>query len=184
MTQATYELYHRGGNLKILMDNVMKAVEARKKYGGTLSWIWLKHRYNEKELSQCLELCKKYDIRPLVSDIRAEIRREVLDDVSTYEENLRWAAPDSRRYFNKGNKKKRKCHLPFRTASFDFDGSVLTCCSSYDKEYDLGNINEKPWKDIWNGPKYRSARRAIHWGIFSNPSVICHKCVKRGYRDE
>jgi radical SAM protein with 4Fe4S-binding SPASM domain len=186
MTQATYELYHRGGNLKVLMDNVMKAIEARKKYGGNLGWIWLKHKYNEKELPKCLEFCEKYGIRPIVSDIRADIRREVLDDISAYKENLQWAAPDSRRYFknNKRKKKKRKCHLPFRTASFDFDGSVLACCSSYDKEYDMGNINEEPWKDIWNGPKYRSARRAIRWGVFSEPAVICHKCVKRGYRDE
>ena len=57
-------------------------------------------------------------------------------------------------------KKKMKCPLPFRTAAFDFDGSVLACCSSYDKEHDLGNINEESWKSIWNGPKYRSARRA------------------------
>jgi len=179
MTQSTYEIYHRGGNLKLLMANVMKAVEARNKYGGTLSWMWLKHAYNEKELPECLKMCEKHNIRPLVSDIRLDPRREVLDPLSEYRDQLiHWAAPDSKRYFkrNKG-KKKRKCHLPFRTAAFDFDGSVLACCSSYDKEHDLGNINEEPWKDIWNGPKYRSARRAIRWGIFSEPAVICPRCV-------
>lgn len=184
-TQETYQIYHRGGDLNLLMENVRKASEARKKYGGILSWVWLKHRYNQEQLPECLKICEEYNIRPLISDIRLEPRREVLDDLSAYkEEYLHWATPDSRRYFVKKKKKKRKCFLPFRTAAFDFDGSVLTCCSSYDKEYDLGNILERPWSKIWYGPKYRSARRAIRWGIFSKPSVICHRCVKRGYRDE
>jgi MoaA/NifB/PqqE/SkfB family radical SAM enzyme len=185
MTQDTYQIYHRGGNLALLMENVMKADAARKKYGGTLSWVWLKHRYNEKELPECLEMCKKYGINPLVSDIRLDPRREVLDPLSEYyDENIHWAADDSRRYFKKKKKKKKKCFLPFRTAAFDFDGSVLTCCSSYDKEHDMGNILEKPWRDIWHGAKYNSARRVIRWSIFSEPFTICHRCVKRGYRDE
>jgi len=185
MNQETYQLYHKGGDFRLVMDNVMKAVEARKKYGGTLSWVWLKHRYNTKELSECLEMCKRYDIKPLVSDIRLDLRREVLDPLSSYkDDNIHWAAEDSRRYFKKTKKKKMKCPLPFRTASFDFDGSVLVCCSSYDNEHDMGNILEEPWKDIWNGRKYRAARRAIRWGIFSEPAVICQRCVKRGYRDE
>lgn len=185
MNQDTYQIYHKGGNFKLVMDNVIKAHEARKKYGGILSQVWLKHKYNEKELPECLEMCKRHDIKPLVSDIRLDLRREVIDPLSSYKsENIHWAAKDSRRYFKKTKKKKMRCPLPFRTAAFDFDGSVLACCSSYDKEHDVGNIFEESWKNIWHGPKYRSARRAIRWGVFSEPSVICHRCVKRGYRDE
>lgn len=46
-----------------------------------------------------------------------------------------------------------KCHRPFENLLIKYDGSVALCCEDYQTRFDLGNVFEKPIKEIWFSDK-------------------------------
>ena len=58
-------------------------------------------------------------------------------------------------------KKLFDCAWPWRMSVVNWDGSVATCCGSFDPKDDVGNVFEQPFSRVWNGPKYRMARRSF-----------------------
>ena len=52
------------------------------------------------------------------------------------------------------------CQWPWRSAAINWDGSVVTCCGSFDSKMDMGNVFESSLGKVWNGSKYRMARRS------------------------
>ena len=74
------------------------------------------------------------------------------------------------------------CERPWSEISFDWNGDVHLCCNpSGMREYRTGNINEQSFDDIWNGMRYRYARRMC---TTKKPEDIgfnapCHTCFRR-----
>ena len=63
-------------------------------------------------------------------------------------------------------------------AVVNYDGYVSTCCGSFDPKHDMGNVFETSFGKIWNGEKYRTARRSFKRKVESkscadNPCVDC-----------
>ena len=59
-------------------------------------------------------------------------------------------------------------------------GDVIPCCAGneangreYQKKTSLGNIFEKPFKEIWAGERYRQLRVMIRKGKLPSPCVNC-----------
>ena len=52
-------------------------------------------------------------------------------------------------------------HWPWRMSVINWDGEVSTCCGSFEQADDMGNVFEHGFKKIWNGEKYRNARRSF-----------------------
>ena len=59
-------------------------------------------------------------------------------------------------------------------------GHVIPCCvgneagqREFQKETSLGNIFEQPFREIWNGEKYRNLRKQIRQGKVPPPCVTC-----------
>lgn len=75
----------------------------------------------------------------------------------------------------------KRCAKPFRELSVRWDGSVAICCDDWRGVYKCGNINEISLGDIWNGPEFRSARRALYHGRRDLLSP-CKGCNVRSYR--
>ena len=54
------------------------------------------------------------------------------------------------------------CRWPWHSAFVTSDGYVTPCCGMMDpRQFNLGNINEQGFGDIWRGPAYRELRRRI-----------------------
>ena len=62
------------------------------------------------------------------------------------------------------------CYSPWMEPYIHTDGLVHPCCTS--REY-MGNLKEKPFRDIWNGWRYRLLRYRIHSIL---PSPWCRGC--------
>ncbi len=70
----------------------------------------------------------------------------------------------------KPNKHKLFCRLPFTEISISPNGDITpTCCPDW-VDIKLGNILEKSWQDIWNGPESKSLRRSTFDGSLSHCS--------------
>ncbi len=53
------------------------------------------------------------------------------------------------------------CSWPWRMSVINWDGQVCTCCGNFDPKEDMGNVFERPFSQVWNGRKYRMARRSF-----------------------
>lgn len=58
-------------------------------------------------------------------------------------------------------RKPHACDWLWRQAVINWDGSVSTCCGSWEQWEDMGDAFERPLGEIWNGKKYRLARRSF-----------------------
>ncbi len=53
------------------------------------------------------------------------------------------------------------CSWPWRQAVINWDGQTVTCCGSFEPEHDMGDVFDQPFKNVWNGEKYRLSRRSF-----------------------
>jgi radical SAM protein with 4Fe4S-binding SPASM domain len=63
-----------------------------------------------------------------------------------------------------------KCHSIYHVVEVSPDGRV-TPCRDY-QDYSVGNINEEPFYEIWNGEKYKKFRRQLSKGLMP----VCSRC--------
>lgn len=66
------------------------------------------------------------------------------------------------------------CLVPFQMFSVSWDGNVTGCCLDWSYTLNLGNANNTPLKEIWQGPKYQALRKSVF--LKSYQAVICRKC--------
>ncbi len=64
----------------------------------------------------------------------------------------------------------KKCDSIYHVVEVSPDGSV-TPCRDY-QDYDVGNINDTAFYDIWNGEKYKKFRREMEKGLMP----VCTRC--------
>jgi len=188
-TAETYAKYHVGGDFQKVMENLGKILRYKDLNPEMkILWRFITFAHNEHEVSLLLESCQELGIDADICqprlDMREEILRPVAERIKKYRE---WIPSDSPVYdVEKGEKKNKwsTCRFPWTEACIDVDGSVMVCCSSYDRKYDLGNMLATPFQEIWNGPLYRASLEYLEVGtVTSGIRTLCHICRDNAFRD-
>ena len=189
ITPETYVKYRVGGDFKTVMKNLEKILDLRHLNPDlVVKWRFITFAHNEHEIPAVIARCEALGVVPDIHPNRLDMRQEILlheeDRISEY---IEWIPENSPIYDTDNLQKKNHfpaCPRPWHEAVIDVDGSVTFCCSSYDKEYDIGNIMETPFEEIWNGKIYQASREYISRGTSSlNLRTICHICKDNGYQD-
>jgi len=68
----------------------------------------------------------------------------------------------------------RHCPIPWWNTYIETDGSIRPCCVFPI----VGNIMEQPFREIWNGPKYRALRRTVNTPNMPEYCKQCCMCVR------
>lgn len=78
-----------------------------------------------------------------------------LNNMSTESFNVVFRGNSMKKYSDKGEDRYKKCHAtPFLWAYIMADGRVFSCSAFLlDKRFDLGNINDISFREIWEGSK-------------------------------
>lgn len=190
-TQKTFEHYQPGKSFSEAIEKVRHIVAVRDHLGSKTPAIQLNFvvtKHNEHEIESFRRLADELGCKPVFSwaalNTRFLGRDKKLRNLGLskdeqrrrVEEHIREWLPSDKRYmldayakmlegefdpasFN-GNKL-YDCSWPWRASVVNYDGQVVTCCGSFDPAEDMGNVFEKPFGRIWNGPKYRLARRSF-----------------------
>jgi radical SAM protein with 4Fe4S-binding SPASM domain len=66
------------------------------------------------------------------------------------------------------------CTLPFYSCYISSEGGIRICCNADSAEYDLGNVYDDGFQNVWNGEEYRSLRVKFRERI--RPYNICDSC--------
>lgn len=74
----------------------------------------------------------------------------------------------------------KRCTRPFREISFRYDGSIAICCNDFRGEYPIGNINDTPLDELWNGKRFNAARIMLYAG--ERTFTPCQGCDAVSFR--
>jgi SAM-dependent methyltransferase/MoaA/NifB/PqqE/SkfB family radical SAM enzyme len=188
-TAQTYSKYHVGGDFERVRANMARLLRYRELNPELkILWRFVKFAHNQHEVPLLLETCHTLGIEPDVCEPRLDMREEILEPATERIQKYREWIPSGSSVYDVEHASIRNkwvtCRLPWTEACVDVDGSVMVCCSSYDRKYDFGSILATPFEGIWNGPLYRAAREYLETGTVTSPvSTICHICRDSGFRD-
>ena len=186
-TKESYEHYRVGGKFETILDNIRYLVEARKRLQSKTPEIniqFINFDYNHSELNMMKELVKDlgadnlYVKRPFLfwgSDDKEKdhdyIPKQEEDNASLYQADesgdVSWVGTP-----------KKMCELLWSSAVILADGSISPCCFDYDGKVVFGNVNETPFRKIWNNSKYKRFRGQNKKDWKSIP--LCHEDFEGG----
>jgi radical SAM protein with 4Fe4S-binding SPASM domain len=187
MTDRTYSKYRIGGHLQRVLDNLDLLLTVKKRNHSPKPHIilsYLPNRFNEEELPQALQFFKQMDASFTVGRLRLDMCDEVIktkEDITPY---VGWLPRnrDLSVYDEDLNKSlARDCLWPWELVCIHPDGSVSPCCAVYSERFDFGNVLQSSFLRIWNGKKYREARKIIRKHRDNQDgNMPCNYCIRRG----
>lgn len=190
-SQATYEIYQPGKQFAESLDKVRHILETRDRLGSATPVVQLNFvvtRHNEHEIPAFRKLAAELGCKAVFSTASMNLRflgqnkqlqpLGLAPDVLRKKriEHLKNWLPEDQTYvlepyrrlvtgeleaqdFN--GHKTFNCSWPWRSSVINWDGQVVTCCGSWDPAEDMGNVFEASFGSIWNGRRYRMARRSF-----------------------
>lgn len=182
-TTKTYEKIRVGANFNKVLSNIKNLQKLKKKYASHYPEIvfhFIISRYNLGEVLPFISLVGKIMGKektsilftgvlhefPEIKDLLVEIPEELVKKASEKAKKLgirvTWNrnVPEEKDPITKCN----EWLMPF----IFVDGTIVPCCASneankrdYQRLTSMENIFEKPFREIWNGPKYKALRQMI-----------------------
>lgn len=170
------------GYIKEAYENIRVGADFEKVRNNILQFLNVKKEMNSKTPHTSIQII---DFEDLKDKISTEEKRNFINlfkglplDRLYIKPAHNWAGDAKSNEDNlRSNVKSSRCNSPWYSLVFHWDGSVYTCCLDYMGKYPLGNIDEKPWIDIWNGERMRQLRYEMNTGKFDK-CIHCTHCDK------
>ncbi|MCX6723474.1 MAG: SPASM domain-containing protein, partial [Candidatus Staskawiczbacteria bacterium] len=124
VTQEVYGKYRRNGDLVLVMSNLNKILEARKKYKNKLyiEWQMINFDWNKHE-------------QPLAEKI-------IIDNIIP----VRLSAQEDRKFIRQNN-----CLLPYLIFIVNVYNEINPCYKYYNEFMKIGDLDKEGFQHIWNG---------------------------------
>lgn len=166
LSQAKYERTRVGGNIERVLHNLRRVLDVRRKLGRSFPKVeiqYIKYQHNLDEVEPA---------RRLGEEMGVDQFAEFWGALHNYADR----EPDQ--YATLGPKKNQllpQCYWPHFSMVIKYNGDVIPCCEHRMAAQHMqggdarvfGNVFESSVAEVWNGEKYREARR-----IVSNPEVV------------
>jgi MoaA/NifB/PqqE/SkfB family radical SAM enzyme len=162
--QASYEVYRRGGNFALVMENLRTFVRLRREMNSPtprLSWQYLVFAHNENRIEEARRLA-------------AEIGLDDFGVKGGLYEDPAWA-PAGNYDFGYLRVHPNRCTWLWNKAVFHWDGGLASCCMGFYKHDDFGDWTPGGFSRLWNDEKFITARRI--WTEPDSPLPEGHFCV-------
>lgn len=178
MTQASYEQYRIGGSLEKLKTNLTGLIRLKREAKSRhplieLQFLVFKHNYHEiNDIRKFARQTGVDRLRLKTAQIeRQEAAQELVPDdprFSRYSVNPKGSALK--------NSLPNACYRLMTNPVVSWDGQLLPCCFDKDATYSMGNLTEKPFREIWKGCSYQLFRNQV----FTQRSMhsVCCNCTE------
>lgn len=175
MDQETYEIYRRGGDLRMVKEGIRNIADSRKKARSSMKIEiqFLVNKYNEHQIKLAEDFVRQTD---------AELRLKSMQ-VITENGAENWMPSDTkfRRYEKVNGRLIIKNRMPDRCPRLWFnpvitwDGKVVPCCFDKDADFVMGDLNRESFRAIWYGRLYMQFRQKV---LTDRKEIhICRNCT-------
>ena len=177
-TQESYAAYRRQGQLSRVLQNLELLLETRRELGAQrpfILWRMLIGKHNEHEIEAVRQMAREMDVDGFATSV-------LFVDTHDPEQINLWLPTDPAQsaydYRSEVLENAWSCHELWEGMVINWDGGVAPCCWLHDARYDFGNVSRQTVREIWNGPKYVSARRSRAGRAIraADTITICHRC--------
>lgn len=175
-SQDTYGKYRIGGQLEKVLEGTKNLVKAKRDMKAStphIIWQFIVFKHNEHELNEIKSLAKTYGVDELAIKSAQiydyENGSELIPENEAYS---RYKKEEDNYQFK--NKLLNHCWRLWHSCVITWDGKVVPCCFDKDGTYQLGNLGEKSFNDIWQSDQYKQFRTQILKG--RQYIDICKNC--------
>jgi radical SAM protein with 4Fe4S-binding SPASM domain len=178
LNEESYQKYRVGGTFAQADEGLRLLVKRKRELGKKKPFIefqFIVMKQNEDQLDEVLGYGKDVGIDKVVFKTM---------QISSYDNALKFLPKNKkyRRYivedgtYRIKNKLKNHCFALWRTSVITWDGKVVPCCFDKDAEFELGMLNGKSFKEIWNSKEYNNFRQ----GVLDNRKGLdmCTNCTE------
>jgi radical SAM protein with 4Fe4S-binding SPASM domain len=177
-TQDVYEQYRVGGKLEKVLQGARRVVKWKKELNSRTPFIifqFLVVKPNEHQIEE---------VRNLAREIGVDDTRFKTAQIYDYENDPNGLIPLNQKYSRyrsllKGghelkNPLNNHCWRLWHATVITWDGMVVPCCFDKDAQHRLGDLKDRPFREIWRSEDYVNFRRLV---LNSRKNVdICANC--------
>ena len=176
-TQEVYEKYRISGKLDNVLAGIKNLVKAKKELNSQTPTIVLQFlvvKHNEHQIEEI----KKLGINLGVDKVNfktAQIYNYKFGNplIPSKEKYSRYRKTSTGQYELK-YKLRNECWKLWHSSVITWDGYVVPCCFDKDAQFNMGNLNNSSFDEIWQGEKYNNFRKKL---IKGRKSIsICQNC--------
>ena len=178
-TQETYENYRKEGNLESVLQGARNIVKWKKEMNSTTPhtiFQFLVVKPNEHQIDEIYKLAEEIGIDEVKLKTAQVYEYEQGNDlIPTIEKYSRYKKNTDGTYSVK-NKLLNHCWKLWHACVMTWDGLVVPCCFDKDAKHRLGEMKDKPFKEIWQGEDYDKFRKQLLKG--RDQIDICKNCTE------
>lgn len=178
-TQETYENYRKEGNLESVLQGARNIVKWKKEMNSATPhtiFQFLVVKPNEHQIDEIYKLAEEIGIDEVKLKTAQVYEYEQGNDlIPTIEKYSRYKKNTDGTYSVK-NKLLNHCWKLWHACVITWDGLVVPCCFDKDAQHRLGDMKDKPFKEIWQGEDYYKFRRQLLKG--RDQIDICKNCTE------
>ncbi len=178
-TQETYHSYRVGGKLEKVLEGTRNIIYWKKKLQSStphLIFQFLVVKPNEHQIEEVKSLAKELG----VDEIRLKTAQ-----IYDYEGGSP-LIPDQQKYsryrrlpngkWTVKNSMENHCWKMWHSSVITWDGRVVPCCFDKDATHQMGSLQEKSFREIWQSKTYTNFRAAVMKG--RSTIEICKNCTE------
>ena len=178
-SQETYENYRKEGNLDSVLQGARNIVKWKKEMNSATPhtiFQFLVVKPNEHQIDEIYKLAEEIGIDEVKLKTAQVYEYEKGNDlIPTIEKYSRYKKNSDGTYSVK-NKLLNHCWKLWHACVITWDGLVVPCCFDKDATHRLGDMKEKPFKEIWQGEDYDKLRKQLLKG--RDQIDICKNCTE------
>ncbi len=178
-TQEVYEQYRKAGDLEVVLQGARNVVKWKRQLKSTtphLIFQFLVVKPNEHQIPEVQHLAKEIGVD--------EVK---LKTAQVYDyKNGHPLIPDQEKYaryqqqadgtYRVKNKLLNHCWKLWHSCVITWDGIVVPCCFDKDAQHQLGDLKDRPFREIWQGELYQQFRQQLLNG--RDKIDICTNCTE------
>ncbi len=175
MNQETYSSYRVNGDIEKVFEGIRNIAEAKRKKSSKIKLViqFLVNRNNEHQLPEIREYAHKMNASLKLKSMQILDSRNYLSWLPSIKRFRRYEMRNNEYVIR--NRFADKCSRLWFNPVITWDGKVLPCCFDKDAFHIMGDMKEESFREIWNGPKYRSFRKSLLSG--RQMIEICRNCT-------
>ncbi len=177
--QETYEKYRKGGDINKVLEGIRNIIQAKKEFKSHLPFVELQFLVlgtNEHQLGQVKQLARELKVDKLA------LKSAQLYDfengspfIPGNPKHSRYLKLPTGKYAIK-LKMKNRCYRIWTGCVITFNGDVVPCCFDKNADFNMGNIKETDFTDLWKSDKYQKFRKQIYT---SRDNIgMCRNCTE------
>lgn len=176
-TQETYQQYRVGGRLEKVLEGARNIVRWKKELNSKTPFVifqFLVVKHNEHQIEEVKKLAEEIG----VDDVWFKTAQ--VYDYENDPNNLIPTLDKYSRYRKKGDtyefkgKLQNQCWRLWHDPVITWDGLVAPCCFDKDAQHKLGDLKQRPFKEIWKNGEYTKFRARLLQG--RQHIDICANC--------